>query len=113
MLVKQFKEVLIGNKFDDNTCITVHIVTLSNNEIIGFLPFGSIIREVNDGSTIVTTGYIPEKQQNCILVRDFSDKAHQHPVFSDFVMFEPSVLCPEADISWPDIKQLLVDNREI
>lgn len=113
MLVKQFKEILVGNKFDDNECITVYIVTLNNDEIVGFIPFGSIIREVKDGSTIVTTGYIPEKQQNCMLVRDFSDRAHQHPMFADFVIFNTSVLCPEADISWPNIKQLLVDNREI
>ena len=113
MLIKQFKEVLIGNKFDEKDCVTVHIVTTVENEKIAILPFGSLICNHNGGSTITTTGYIPEKQTCCMLVRDFTDKAHQKPCFGDITIFPVMMVSPELQVCWSELKQLLTENEEL
>ena len=114
MLVKNFKEILIGNKFDEKDCVTVHIVTTVRDEKIVILPFGSIIRSRDeDGSTITTTGYVPERQTCCMLVRDFTDKAHQKPCFGDITIFPITMISPELQVCWSELKQLLTENEEL
>ena len=114
MLIKQFREILIGNKFDEKDSVTVHIVTTVENEKIAILPFGSIIRNHGDnGSTITTTGYVPEKQTCCMLVRDFTDKTHQNPCFGDITIFPITMISPELQICWSELKQLLTENEEL
>lgn len=113
MLIKQFREILIGNKFDEKDCVTVHIVTTVENEKIAILPFGSLIRNHNSGSTITTTGYVPERQTCCMLVRDFTDEAHQKPCFGDITIFPITMISPELQICWSELKQLLIENEEL
>ena len=114
MRIKQFKEVLIGNKFDEKDCVTVHIVTTVENEKIAIIPFGSNIRNLgNDGSTITTTGYVPEKQACCMIIRDFVDEAHQKPCFGDVVIFPVTMVSPELQVMWAELKQLLIENEEL
>lgn len=114
MLIKQFREILIGNKFDEKDCVTVHIVTTVKDEKIVILPFGSIIRDHGDnGSTITTTGYVPEKQTCCMLVRDFTDEAHQKPCFGNITIFPITIISPELQICWSELKQLLTENEEL
>lgn len=114
MLVKQFREILIGNKFDEKDYVTVHIVTTVKNKRIAILPFGSVIRGHGEkGSTITTTGYVPEKQACCMLVRDFTDKAHQNPCFGDITIFPIMMVSPELQVCWSELKQLLIENKEL
>lgn len=113
MLVKQFREILIGNKFDEKDCVTVHIVTTVKDEKIVILPFGSLIRNHNSGSTITTTGYVPEKQTFCMLVRDFTDEAHQKPYFGDITIFPITMISPELQVCWSELKHLLTENEEL
>lgn len=114
MLVKQFSEILIGNKFDEKDCVTVLIVTTEKDEKIAILPFGSIIRNCGEkGSTITTTGYIPEKQTCCMLVRDFTDEAHQNPCFGDITIFPITTISPELQVCWSELKHLLTEDEEL
>lgn len=114
MQIKQFKEILIGNKFDEKDYATLHIVTTVENEKIAIIPFGSNIRSLgNGGSTITTTGYVPEKQACCMVTRDFTDEAHQKLCFGDIVIFPVITVSPEIQVMWTELKPLLIENEEL
>lgn len=113
MLVKNFKEILIGNKFDEKDYVTVHIVTTVKDEKIAILPFCSALRNHSNSSTITTVGYVPEKQTCCMLVRDFTDKAHQNPCFGDITIFPITMISPELQVCWSELKHLLTENEEL
>ena len=114
MQIKQFKEILIGNKFDEKDYVTLHIITTVENEKIAIIPFGSNIRSLgNGGSTITTTGYVPEKQACCMVTRDFIDEAHQKLCFGDITIFPIMMISPEPQVLWSELKQLLIENKEL